>query len=526
MKGIEMPHFISSRMVRLLKWIAIGVLAFIILVLVAGRFLSSYITREVQTKFKEAGGTLGDLNVNLFTQSISIQDIEFVDRNNSDSIVATHARIENMALKNISIYELVANKTLSMGDVIITKGNIAINRAIRKDSATTKNEKGLQRLYIERTELTDVNVSVVNDTSKEFSGIINATLTGLKSSDTAGVADIKSYTLKNIESAITKLVISSPQLYSIEIAKVQASSRDNKLVVDSLQLIPKYAKFNFAQIAGKQIDRVNTFIKKLKVDGLQYGELRDSSLVASKIKISSGEVHSFRDKRQPFRETKVKPLPIAALRSLNFGIEIDTIEISESKITYEEFAPDGFESGTVVFEDLNATLTNLTNRNQGSKSDHATLTATAKVMGHGQIDATFQLPYREGEPYLAEGKIGKMSLDHINPPLQNLAFIRVKSGTLEGLAFNFSYTDKASTGRVTINYQNLKIDGLKKEKSAVSNDLKTLLINTVIKNDKDKGVPLEKRTGVVGFERDRKRQIFNYWWKSLFSGIKSSVMDS
>lgn len=522
MKGIEMPHFISSRVFRVLKWVALGVLSFIVLVLVAGRILSSYITREVQTKFEEVGGTFGNLDVNLFTQSIFIQDIEFIDRGDSDSVVATTARIENIAVKNISIYELVANKALSMGDVIITKGNISINRAIRKDSATTK---GLQRLYIERTELADVNVSVVNDTSKEFSGIINATLTGLKSSDTAGIADLKFYTLQNIESAITKLVISSPQLYSIEIAKVHASSRDNKLVADSLQLIPKYAKFKFAQIAGKQIDRVNTFINKLEVGGLQYSKFRDSSLVASKIKISSGEVHSFRDKRQPFRETKVKPLPIAALRNLNFGVEIDTIVISESKITYEEFAPDGFESGTVVFEDLNASLTNLTNRNRGRKSDHATLSATAKVMGQGQIDATFQLPYREGEPYLAEGKIGKMSLEYINPPLQNLAFIRVKSGTLEGLAFNFSYTDKESTGRVTINYQNLKIDGLKKEKSAVSNDLKTLLINTVIKNDKDKGVPIEKRTGTVGFERDRKRQIFNYWWKSLFSGIKSSVMD-
>jgi hypothetical protein len=526
MKGIEMPHFISSRVARVLKWVALGVLAFIVIFLVAGNILTSYISREFQTKFEEVGGTFGDLDINLFTQSISIQDIEFSDRGNSDSVVATTARIENIALKNISIYELVANKALIIGDVLITKGNIAINRAVQKDSAKAKNETALQRLYIERTKLSDVKVSVMNDTSKEFSGIINATLIGIKSSDTADVADPKSYTLKDIEFAITQLAISAPQLYSIKIAKLDASSHNNKLVVDSLQVIPKYTKFNFAKVAGKQTDRLNTFIHKLEIDGLQYNKFRDSSLVASKIKISSGEVHSFRDKREPFRETKVKPLPIAALRSLNFGVEIDTIEISDSKITYEEFAPEGFESGAVVFEDLYATLTNMSNRNKDAKPDHATLTATAKLMGQGQIDATFQLPYSESEPYFAKGTIGKMSLDQLNPPLQNLAFIRVQSGTLEGLTFNFSYTDKVSTGKLTINYQNLKIDGLKKEKSTVINDLKTLLINTVIKNDKDKGVPIEKRTGSIDFERDRKRQIFNYWWKSLFSGIKSSVLDN
>jgi hypothetical protein len=102
----------------------------------------------------------------------------------------------------------------------------------------------------------------------------------------------------------------------------------------------------------------------------------------------------------------------------------------------------------------------------------------------------------------------------------------VQSGNLNNLYFKFTYTDKVSNGRVTINYEDLKIDGLKKEKNPVINDLKTLLINTVLKNDKDKSVPMEKRTGTIEFERDRQRQIFNYWWKSLFSGIKSSVLEN
>jgi hypothetical protein len=70
------------------------------------------------------------------------------------------------------------------------------------------------------------------------------------------------------------------------------------------------------------------------------------------------------------------------------------------------------------------------------------------------------------------------------------------------------------------------VTGLKKERSPDESDFKTFLINTIIKNDKDKDVPIGKRTGKIEFERDRKRQIFNYWWKSLLSGIKASVLNS
>jgi hypothetical protein len=527
MKGLEMPHFFSPRVLRTLKWILVLLAALAILLLIGGSLLSSYISDKVRSRFEDAGGKFEDLEVNLFTQSIAVQDIEFIDNGDSDSVVATTAKVESIVLKNISIYQLVAKKALSMADVVITEGDVVINRALLvEDSGSNNDEEALLRIGIDRIKFSNVAVSVVNDTSKEFSGIINGTLTGIKSSDSAGVGKLSSYTLQDVDISMTKLVISSPQYYSIEIASVDASSRANKLVIDSLHLIPKYTKYDFARVVGKQTDRINTLIPQISIDGLQYAKATDSALVASKITIASGEVHSFRDKREPFRETEVKPLPIAALKSLNFGLEVDTIEIKGLKVTYEEFAPEGFEAGTVVFEDLNATLTNVRNRNEVDKPEYATLKASAKLMGEGLIDATFQLPYREGDPYLAEGKIGKMSLDFLNPPLQNLAFIQIQSGTLQGLAFNFSYTDIASTGRVTINYENLKIEGLKKEKSTVINDLKTFLINTVIKNDKDKEVPIEKRTGKVDFERDRKRQIFNYWWKSLFSGIKSSVMDS
>jgi hypothetical protein len=147
-------------------------------------------------------------------------------------------------------------------------------------------------------------------------------------------------------------------------------------------------------------------------------------------------------------------------------------------------------------------------------------------MNKALIKATFLLPIKKDLQYHAEGSVGGMSFFPLNPTLENLAFIRVESGKLNSMHFNFDYNDRSSNGKLTINYEDLKITGLKKEKSGGDNDLKTFLINTVIKNDKNQDMPPEKRTGAISFERDRKRQIFNFWWKSLFSGITASVLNA
>jgi 1-acyl-sn-glycerol-3-phosphate acyltransferase len=52
----------------------------------------------------------------------------------------------------------------------------------------------------------------------------------------------------------------------------------------------------------------------------------------------------------------------------------------------------------------------------------------------------------------------------------------------------------------------------------------TLLINLIIKEDKTQKMAKKKRTGTIDIPRDRKRFIFNVWWKSIFDGLKASIL--
>ena len=147
-------------------------------------------------------------------------------------------------------------------------------------------------------------------------------------------------------------------------------------------------------------------------------------------------------------------------------------------------------------------------------------------MEEGVINAEFSLPYGEPQIYNAKGSVGNLELNRLNPILENLAFISITSGTLNQLTFNFDYNESVSRGSLLVNYDNLKIVSMTKEKESTKNEFKSWVLNTALRKDKDKSLDKVRRTGTIYLERDQKKAIFNVWVQSLFSGLKSSVLDS
>jgi hypothetical protein len=515
---------LNSRVLKLTLHIFIG---FVLLITVSGVILSRYVHSKIKSQLESIGSNVGSLHVNLFTRSITASKFQLSFAGDSANSLPHQVYIQNIELNGINLYSLLAEKKLTIREVVVDSGRLRYNTEIklfeRKDSS--KNE--LTEVRIKMLTLKNLKAVIIYDSTSMAKGLLNFSATeitaGRKSTDSTS----SSFKVKNMQGGLSNLEFYSKKgMYLTKVAKLHVDMEEQQLIIDSIELRPLHGKFKFAKVANKQIDRVNAFISKVKVSGLNYDQLLSRKFLASKIDIYSSEVYSFRDKRMPFREKEDKPLPMAALKKLEQEVEVDSLQLHPSKVTYEEFPPDGFKSGKIVFENLQATMNNISNRSYYNKSKYSVLQASSKLLGKGLIEATFLLPIQDKLPYQAKGKISSFNLYHLNPILENLAFISVSSGRLNSINFNFDYNDRFSNGALTINYRDLKIVGLTKEKKGDVSDMKTFLINTIVKNDKDKNVPIENRTGTITFERDRKRQIFNFWWKSLLSGIKNSVLNA
>ncbi|HEY5822754.1 MAG TPA: hypothetical protein VIT44_00220, partial [Cyclobacteriaceae bacterium] len=130
MKGIKMPLFKSR---RLAKWVIIFIsVSACVLFLGAGIF-SHYASQQIEERLKHIGCNVGSVNVNIFTQSISISDFDYNpsdSASNGDSTdnAPLKAQLKNIALKNVSLYSLLVNKKLEIEEILISNGSIRFSK--------------------------------------------------------------------------------------------------------------------------------------------------------------------------------------------------------------------------------------------------------------------------------------------------------------------------------------------------------------------------------------------------------------
>jgi hypothetical protein len=198
-------------------------------------------------------------------------------------------------------------------------------------------------------------------------------------------------------------------------------------------------------------------------------------------------------------------------------IQVDTVRLTKSYIAYEEFQEDGTAPGKVFFDKLSCNILNVSNHS----NKEAVMEATASFMDKGLLTAHFTFPVSPGKPYSVKGKLSDFPLPAVNSMLTTAAHAEISEGNLEALDFHFQYNDSRSDGKVELNYTDLKMTSLLKKKEKVPNRILTFLLRLVVKKDMDDNLPTDKKNGTIQFYRDTHKSVFNYWWKSILSGIKS-----
>lgn len=94
---------------------------------------------------------------------------------------------------------------------------------------------------------------------------------------------------------------------------------------------------------------------------------------------------------------------------------------------------------------------------------------------------------------------------------------------MNSLEFDFTADNQNSMGKLIAIYDNLSIKTLDKEtlEETTGNNIISFFANLIAvhssNNDDD------PREGEVEFEREEGYSMFSYWWKSLRSGIKSTI---
>lgn len=423
-------------------------------------------------------------------------------------------------VKGIKVLPFIRSKKLVIEQVKLAQASIRyawLSTVLKKD--TTKNQGvALQHIEIDNVELPQLNI-VLQDSLQQDSLVHLSAHIQLQNLEMEHRDD--SLTLRKANLSITDAEFELPEeFYSGTVKKIQLNVADKTFNVDSLRFKPVYSRQQYMKKLGKQIDYLDAVVPYIKVSGVEWNSYPATSIDIGRIGLQMF-LKIYRDKRYPFRKKKQTVLPVHYLHQLPMTVKIDTIKLHNSYVSYEEHPEKGDSSGRVFFDRLQATISTV--HNLKDWRENMTMEAHAKFMGAGDLHVRGIFPYNTAMAYRITGSLKEFPLTHLNGMLGPAVSARIESGNMTNLKFHFVYNMLRSDGEVELNYENLKITSLKENKKneqAVSL-LKTLLLNTfIVKKDMNGEVEKDKRTGVILFYRDTKRSIFNYWWKSLLSGLK------
>ena len=315
------------------------------------------------------------------------------------------------------------------------------------------------------------------------------------------------------------------KLYKFRFERIAFSSTDNHFVVSGIQLEPQYPKNRFAQVVGHQTDYFQGKLQEIRfveTDLQRWFEKQE--LVGKRLLFSGLEMDVYRDKRIPFNEKQRPPMPQDLIRNFGLKFYFDSLELRSATISYAEQIEESPEAGRVDFGNVNARLKPFTNIPYLiGITGKMQLDVSGKLMGEPIISA--QVVFDMNSPqntFDVQGNIAPCPMEMVNPMTKPAALMEINTGMLEKFEFQFTGDNDLAKGKLRFAYDDLNIsileikDGFTRKSRFSSFMANSLLIKS--KNPRGKLLLPDD----INQKRDPSRSILNYWWKSIFSGIKNT----
>ncbi|TVR78870.1 MAG: hypothetical protein EA412_07750 [Chitinophagaceae bacterium] len=530
---------------------ALYIAGFIILAIIAAYafiyfFITAQIKKEIHDELEKFWSEnyncpleieISKISVNPFFNKISIDDIQIrSDIKDCSENTMGFTFLPEFAIKNITI-QLSRTAVLKVfgyeilpSELVVNEIDLLIyqNRDSESDEQLTEEKNDKSDFPLRYLEINNLNVQVldVEDLKKVFE-VTNLNFSADFSVSKEGVyLDDESVISLSGEDIFFQIGESD---YLFNSKKIEILNRGKELKVTNLSFNPYYDKIEYSGRLEYQDDHLDFTFDSIILFGFDYNKfLKDGELYLESLFVHGMKGNVYRDKNVPFDYTRRPKMPAQLVSSIPFDIKLDSLFVKDAFIQYEEVAEGKAEPGVINFHNLNAVIDNLTNVfTDTADTNIMGIVASSDVFDEIFIKAKFKydLSSSEGD-FTVSGSAASFKFDVINPMLEPLSGIRITDGLVQKCFFNIYGDNFASKGDFELYYDDVTFDisaenmeGFIFFKRVLARLGNRLLI---------KGSNPDRRgnfkVGKIDFKRDQTKFIFNYWWKSLFTGIESTMV--
>jgi hypothetical protein len=319
-------------------------------------------------------------------------------------------------------------------------------------------------------------------------------------------------------------------MYFFSAGNISISADQHTVTAMNVELKPRYNRQEFENKLPFKKDMYHFSFKKIILNEVDWmGMINNEKLISSRAEIAGGSFSDFLDRSKPSKPLKLNNFPSQILMRMPFKIAVNKLDVHDIDITYEEHNPLSEQNGKVYFDDLTGTVNHISNMAAQIKLHPVTdFSATALFMHHVPITAKFGFD-------LSKSKTGKFSADitvntldntTINKVSEPLGLFTIKTGEVQHAQGHMDGDNVGTNGTITMQYNNLHITPLKKDKEEKGKlkkkSVTSLFANILfVKNENPKDNELRHPNFTV--ERNKYSSFFNLVWKTILTGILKTI---
>lgn len=291
-----------------------------------------------------------------------------------------------------------------------------------------------------------------------------------------------------------------------------------------LQLIPQLPQSDYAELSQNHSDWTKIQTSTTIWTGIDFTAfMKERSIVIDTITIQHAEISSYKN-RQIAQSQREKQLLNQTLRHLPIALDIRCLQFGPLDVVYQELTPEGVQPGKLTVTNLTGECLGLSNRPAQNQS-FLTIRSTGKLMGLANLQTTINFSLQDtSEQFTVNGQLGSLAMDQLNRLTEPLANLSIQNGRIDTLIFNITGNKHSSAVDLKLLYNGLEIELIKDHDGQIrQRRLLSEAINdwVVYSSNPQYG---RTRIGTGTALRDPYKSQFNYLWKSLWPGLKSTLI--
>ena len=434
--------------------------------------------------------------------------------------------IEAAALEvnDLSYYQYLINDKIVVDEVYLDSPRVLLTS--KKSDSTKQSDSTQKKSNFKKNILIDT----FRSTAGELKSRGKDSATGLfMSFSNLEVADIRinSETLKkNIPFSYRTLQLQADSLWAelnpqhyLTVGNI--SAENHKLMLRNTKILPKYDEQEFQKHIPFEKDRLEFSVDSIRFDNLEW-DFRNENLFIKNdnLLIANADLEIYRDKQVP-DDPRVKTLYNEKIRNLGVKINLDSIKIRNSSITYKERTKPIGEPARISFDDLDADIANLVNTGLDREDFPETkVNANAQFMNESPVvvDWTFDISNLNNK-FTFSGNIDHFSHSALNPIFKPIMHMKVE-GSINDLSFTFTGNEEKAVGDMKLRYENFKLIVLE-DGEMEKNEFLSFVSNLFLDNDAITDDVVHNNMEVA---RDKKKSFWNFVWLFLKEGAIKTLL--